>query len=163
MRKYESHKVVEAARITSVQFEETPANRHAIGSILLLDDGSEVLKEWGWMNEHKASEHSLVGGWLIRYADGDRWCPDEDFERDYAPFNEEYQHHAFFKTTEAKLLARIGQILAENAKAPEGGNMAADGRWLSIARTHFEEGTMAAIRSLFTKAKKPPRVSTVSL
>lgn len=80
MKKFVSHKVVEASKITA---EET--TQHADKINLTLEDGTVegVFTEWFKIHT-KDGEHSLVGGYLVKYADNyTSWSPAEAFEGGY--------------------------------------------------------------------------------
>ncbi len=92
MKKYRSHKVVEAAKIVRVGDEEravAPSGERA----LVLEGGSSVWVTGDWRNKHSDNGAvPLVGGYFVRYADGyESWSPAEAFEEGYSDLENEEQ------------------------------------------------------------------------
>lgn len=50
------------------------------------------------------------------------------------------------KAAETVFLGALVAVLGDEALIKEGNGV--DGRWMAIARTHVEEGTMAAVRAV---------------
>lgn len=79
LKKFQSHKVVEAAKIVSTEPLKTP------GAVaLVFEDGSKQAMSPEWVEKHTPE----AGGYFVRYADGyESFSPAEAFEGGYAPFD----------------------------------------------------------------------------
>lgn len=173
MQRFQSHKVVEAAKITSVEERHTGVHTLRSGPDILGD-----IKTF-WFEKHAPDPgnlQSVVGGYFVRYPDGyTSWSPAAAFEDGYTPFVHDPKDGASnsdqvpglpvagykptqsaakvalvrsFKEDEERLLRRLDELRS----APEG---EIDQRWLAIGRTHIEEGFMFVNRSAF----QPGRVA----
>lgn len=151
MRRYEHTLAVEAGKIAHVARSYNGAQPVAPFTDLTVicpwsGDEKRVAVEWGWMNQHKANEHSLVGGWLLWLPDGNfGYRTDKDFKAQFSRLGDltpTLADHAFFKEWERLVLERI--IANQGVYTTPHGR-----RWLAIGKTHIEEGIMALTRALF--------------
>lgn len=87
MKRYRSHKVVEAAKIVQVVFRSTNYE-------ILLAPGEETVRvSDDWISRHLPADETepgfFVGGYFVRYADGyESWSPAEAFEEGYTACGE---------------------------------------------------------------------------
>lgn len=80
MKKYVSHKIVEAGKIAAIEVNEDKSARIA------LDTGEMVKSSDQWYRNQTARKdgEELVGGYYVRYSDGyDSWSPAQAFEEGY--------------------------------------------------------------------------------
>lgn len=79
MRKYKSHKIVEAAKIADIV---NPS--HNPDASILLEGGESVRPSYQWWERWANSNDNWVGGYYVRYSDGyDSWSPAQAFEEGY--------------------------------------------------------------------------------
>lgn len=77
MRQYQSHKVVEAGRITNII-----GGGMGLGAVLELEDDN-VTVDSAYLAKHKPA----VGGYYIKYPDGyESWSPADSFESGYLEY-----------------------------------------------------------------------------
>lgn len=84
MKKYRSHKIVEAGVVAAIEVDEDKTARIA------MTDGEVVVSSVGWFHRvcARTDEDELIGGYYVRYADGfDSWSPDGPFEEGYSEHN----------------------------------------------------------------------------
>lgn len=80
MKKYRSHKLVEAGKIKAIE-ELGDDGLGTTETCLLLDDGWHVAVSDAYMAKHNPQ----IGGYYVRYADGyESWSPAKAFEEGYA-------------------------------------------------------------------------------
>lgn len=171
MQKFKSHKVVEAAKIARISLRERGSDWDLW---LIFEDTSYVVVPRNWADRHAPRPEeleSLVGGYLVRYLDGyTSWSPAEAFEEGYTSLVHDPKDGALpvsgykpqtqekvaivngFKEDEERLLRSIENL---QARLLADGTRMADGRWLSVGRTHVEQGFMAINRAIF----QPGRVT----
>jgi hypothetical protein len=74
VKKYRSHKIVEAAKITDVIGPERQ----------LYIQGDTVSPTADWWDRYRIANQNYVGGYYVRYNDGyDSWSPAGAFEEGY--------------------------------------------------------------------------------
>lgn len=157
MKKYVSHKTVSAAKISAVELHHDGSARIAT------DDGRIILSDVGYRRKFQPADGKQQNdgdlGYYIRYEDGyESWSPSLQFESGYTAEDEApapvtpvkgYQPQPqwkldtinAFKEDEERILRRIENWQRDPKNA--------DGRWLAIARTHFEQAYMALNRAIF--------------
>lgn len=69
-----------------------------------------------------------------------------------------------FKREEEFLLRQLDEMAKDTGPSPGGCGPkgAYDGRWLAVARTHFEQGYMALNRSVFRPARVVLPIDTIT-
>jgi len=81
MKKWKSHKTVEAARIEEVQMHH-PGPELPAEAVLVLADGERVTVSRQYLAKHQPE----AGGYFVRYEDGyESFSPATSFERGYTP------------------------------------------------------------------------------
>ena len=155
MNKYQSHKIVEAGRITAIKanddgtykvtLEDQPAD---VG--LLAEPGDRILKM------ASLAGVALEGGWLVSYPDGYiSWSPHEQFDGGYdlvQPSSGKSKIAGYRELNQTE----INNINAVKKLGVDLGNLVdhlrlnehADQRWCSIAATHLQQGLMALTRAI---------------
>jgi hypothetical protein len=158
MRKFKSHKIVEAAKILDLIPDERG------GAILTLSGAQTETRQvvaGPWLDKHRpgAEDTTLVGGYFVRYPDGyESWSPAAAFEEGYAPADtmasplpvsgykaqpqEVIDAVNGFKADEERVLRKLDDLRESCAAS-------VDQRWLAIGRTQLEQAFMAINRSLF--------------
>jgi hypothetical protein len=164
MQKYQSHKVVEAAKINSVTMhDDGTATLNLLG-----DDGAACVATAEWLAKNTPNDGPLAGGYFVRYDDGyTSWSPSAAFESGYTPFTYDPADGALpvagylpqtqdavdlvnsFKVDEETILRKLDTLAAAGPN-----DLQPDQRWLAIGRTSLETAFMAINRSVF----KPGRV-----
>lgn len=170
MKKYKSHKVVEADKIVKlVASQHFPGNNSAIHEYALESGGtiqldSARLPKVGLLH---APPEAAVGGYAVRYEDGYMsWSPARVFEEGYEPLTDPlpplpvagYKPQSpeavalvnEFKADEERLLRKLDAMQEATRKGPnDSGPNPYDGRWLAIGRTNLEQAFMAINRAVF--------------
>lgn len=172
MKTYQSHKVVQAAKIKG--FQLLPDSRPAKIALEFEGDDTRVEVDWSWLVRHADSlttmedvGHKLIGGYYVIYPDGfTSWSPAKSFEEGYSEPSLDPKDGALpvagykpqtdgkvttvngFKADEERILRKLDEL--RGAPAEE-----VDQRWLAIGRTSLETGFMAVNRSIF----QPGRIS----
>jgi len=78
MKKYQCHKIVEAAKIIRIQGQ--PLAPGWGSNYLHFEEGGGISVSSAWMEKHKP----LPGGWFVRYPDGyTSYSPPKAFEEGY--------------------------------------------------------------------------------
>lgn len=165
MKTYKSHKVVEAAKITGL--------RAGDGGLLLCFRASpQVEVDGAWLTKHAPEQDpwKLIGGYFVRYPDGyTSWSPAGAFEEGYTKHSLDPKDGALpvsgyrpqtpatvtfvnsLKEQEERALRLLDQLSVVGAPVivdvPD--LPAPDLRFVAIARTHIQEGFMAAARAVF--------------
>lgn len=87
MQKYQSHHIVEAAKIERVNVVPAPHVESEVRVVeLTLDDGNTISLDHSWQQRHNANP----GDYFVQYSDGyQSKCPAEAFERNHALMTEE--------------------------------------------------------------------------
>ena len=157
MQKYQSHKIVEAARIQGI------ASYHPHGSLpkeLLMADSTDV-QEIGATDSERIcimaeEKGGLVGGYLVRYADDYvSWSPAEAFEEGYSvvqPSSGKSSIKGYRELSEEEIAnmnavkewgAKMGELIEQMRQ-----NEDHDPRWISIGQTDLQKGLMALTRAI---------------
>lgn len=160
MQRFQSHKIVEAGQITAVDVPSTP-DPDAMVSITLRDTEHQVrvtsAKLARWYESARAGGHRhLVGGYLVRYPDGfESWSPAEAFEEGYKPVQPSSGKSAIkgYRELTATEIANMNAVKEHGAKVGDlveamSAVEELDQRWISIARTHLQQGFMALTRAI---------------
>ena len=152
MRKFQSHKIVEAMKIRLIQ---PGANGHfeLVGEL-----GSEIVVDRAYLEKHRPE----VGGYYVRYAGGyESWSPAKDFEEGYRELRRESVAPVRY-TIDPKEQARLLEVFTYHA--PQGDQveryaairaeayalacrlceLVPAGRERALALTHLEEAVMFA-------------------
>jgi hypothetical protein len=167
MQKFQSHKIVEAAKIVAV--DDSMNSPTADRRVYRLQVGEGALEfvdvDAAWVARHSPNTmpDALVGGYVVSYP-GDgylSWSPAEAFETGYtavdegggfkappvAGYNDQSGSNLTivnsFKEAEERVLRRLDEVAANAAPG------AVDQRWYAIGRTHIEQGFMAVNRAIF--------------
>jgi len=154
MQRYQSHKIVEAARITefnavhggtySAVFEDGE-DQPLIGSI-----GDRILK----MAVEAGT--TVNGGWLMYYPDGYiSWSPHGVFEEGYdlvQPSSGKSKIAGYRELNEGEVAAindvkQLGQVIGSFIEIQRGDEQC-DQRWVSVGVTHLQQGIMALVRAI---------------
>lgn len=169
MKEYESHKVVQAAKVVDAMPIPTSDVFPRQGFRLRIGDGplDFVDVELEWMRLHAPTgdwPRTVVGGYFVSYLNGyTSWSPADAFEEGYAEVVHDPKDGALpvagYKAQTPETVRTVNlnkqaeeatlQILDALESYP-----GIDRRWLSIGRTHIEQGWMAVNRAVF----KPGRV-----
>lgn len=160
MKEYKSHKAVIAAKILAMD-EDLPNG----GYSLRLEGGGFGAASTDWVAKHSNNGAiDLRGGYFVKYADGyTSWSPAAAFEEGYTAVVHDPKDGALpvagYKAQTPETVHTVNlnkqaeeatlQILDALESYP-----GIDRRWLSIGRTHIEQGWMAVNRAVF----KPGRV-----
>ena len=155
MQKYQSHKIVEAARIRKM--EAQPAERRYAFE-LEQGDPHYVDQETGSRLAGMALDNGveITTGWLVKYEDGYlSWSPNRAFTEGYdlvQPSSGKSNIKGYRELSEGEINAintikdagRDLEALIHNLKE----DMNADSRWIAIGKTHLQQGLMALTRSI---------------
>ena len=166
LKVYQSHKIVRAMKITSMEESEHE------GMTLYRENGDGVIVSEAYVTKHAPS----IGGYYVAYEDGyESFSPAEAFESGYTPVEDAkasapavpaltgYRTLSAEETAlinEGKALAeQVGKFVAKLRDHPQtyvdgtspvllGEKPAIDQRWVSIGATHCQEGFMALTRAI---------------
>ena len=153
MQRYQSHKIVEAGKI--LEFNHDPEGSFTV----VLEDATDVvlIPETGERIRQMATEAGTIvnGGYLVSYPDGYiSWHPADFLEhydlvqpssgksniKGYRELNAEEVGYM----NEVKELAEtVGQKVEQMMD-----DVSCDTRWVSIGKTHLQQGFMALVRSI---------------
>lgn len=174
MKTYQSHKVVQAAKIRGYQLPDKQ-NIASMGMAFEFDGTDERIGvDWDWLKRHADNlttlddiGRKLTGGYYVIYPDGfTSWSPAKSFEEGYTEPSLDPKDGALpvagykpqtdgkvttvngFKADEERILRKLDEL--RGAPADE-----VDQRWLAIGRTGLETAMMAINRSIF----QPGRIS----
>lgn len=173
MKTYQSHKVVQAAKIKGFQLVGLDDSFPTL-ALEFEGDDSRIEVDWNWARRHADNlttvedvGHKLIGGYYVIYPDGfTSWSPAKAFEDGYNEPSLDPQDGALpvagykpqtdgkvttvngFKADEERILRKLDDLRG----APAG---EVDQRWLAIGRTGIETAFMAVNRSIF----QPGRIS----
>ncbi len=164
MNKYQSHKIVEAARITDFNAatlrDEQIDPAHDGAFTLKFEDGSEGFMD-GETGERilKMAElagTTINGGWLINYPDGYvSWSPHEVFADGYdlvQPSSGKSKIAGYRELNEGEVAAindvkGVGAMLGDFIDIQRNDELV-DQRWVSIGVTHLQQGLMCLTRAI---------------
>lgn len=86
MKRYKSHKVVEAAKIVGFRTPNGTSDHFEL--VFKPEETHSVPAAWVEKHADLGQPESLVGGYFVRYADGyESWSPAEAFENGYTEMN----------------------------------------------------------------------------
>lgn len=156
MQKYQSHKVVEAGKIT--KFEPGP-NRYSVsveGAPEVIGLTTEVGLRIVQMMAESTDGAGDDLGYLVEYVDGyTSWSPSKAFENGYGlvqPSSGKSKIAGYRELNEGEVAAindvkHLGVMLGEfvdiQRNDPE-----CDQRWVSVGATHLQQGLMALTRAI---------------
>jgi hypothetical protein len=170
--RYTGHKTVAAAKILDVK----PCKDDFGWTLDLGPNGTHNVSD-EWLTKRVSSDEtvSAIGGYLVIYADGyESWSPAEAFENGYKPEGSVliqpaitgYRQLSPRDADMMNIIKALGKAIEEqianvaNGVTQQRANAKGDGaetvrldtaqpeRWISIARTHFQEGLMALTRAV---------------
>jgi len=153
MNRYQSHKIVEAARITEFNSQEsqyTVVFEDGTDMALSNYDGARILKM------AIDSGGTVNGGWLMVYKDGYvSWSPSEAFDEGYdlvQPSSGKSAIAGYRELTEAEIsdmnyVKNIGKEIGDVVELLRN-DFDHDQRWVSLGATHFQQGLMCLTRSI---------------
>jgi hypothetical protein len=153
MHKYQSHKIVEAARVT--EFNPLPEE----GYLAVFEDGTD--QQLGPATAERIltmandSKTTVNGGWIMFYPDGYvSWSPHGVFDEGYdlvQPSSGKSEIVGYRELTELELVEmnnvkehgkQLGQVV-EYMRTQD-----FDQRWVSVGATHLQQGLMCLTRAV---------------
>lgn len=156
MKRYQSHKIVEAARIAD--FHVDTEGTYTV----VFEDGSDtvLIPELGDRILQMAIDAGTIvaGGWLVQYPDSDdytSWSPNQPFEDGYdlvQPSSGKSKIAGYRELNEPELdninaVKDLGLVIGDLVDDLRL-NQNADQRWCSIGQTHLQQGLMALTRAI---------------
>ena len=158
MNRYQSHKIVEAARITEFNpFDEEGKQR--IYTVVFEDGTDETLNAGNGDRILKMANlagTTVNGGWLVHYPDGYiSWSPHEQFDEGYdllQPSSGKSAIAGYRELNEGEVAAindvkGVGAMLGDFCEIQRN-DAQCDQRWVSVGVTHFQQGLMALTRAI---------------
>lgn len=160
MQKYQSHKIVEAARIVGFTDHDD-----AVAFKVEFENGETELlaNEVGerFISMASAAGLPIAGGWLIKYPDlYISWSPALPFAEGYdllQPSSGKSKIVGYRELTEFEVdgmnnVKEMGKVMGDLVEYMRG-DMRGDGedidqRWVSIGATHLQQGLMALTRAI---------------
>lgn len=156
MNRYQSHKIVEAGQITSMEENEGDPPGFDVGIegdaepyMITLDEGKRIMRMAADV------DLKLMEGHLMLYKDGYvSWAPNHTME-DYdlvQPSSGKSKIAGYRELTEAEIsdmnyVKNIGVELGDVVKLMRESSDH-DQRWVSLGATHFQQGLMCLTRSI---------------
>jgi hypothetical protein len=161
MRRFRSHKVVEAFKV--IQVEINPP-----GKVRLMGTRPDDILDVDPERLPKGDIKQAIGGWAVHYLDGDgfiSWSPAGPFEEGYREVDEDQSNHKGLPVHGYKPQSQRNVDAVNAMKRQEEivlrmvdemrGHLDLDGRWLAIGLTHLEQAFMAINRSVFQPGRIP--------
>ncbi len=155
MQNYQSHKIVEAGRIT--HFTEGPDVRWLVAvegdedSIVLAEEVANRI-----MTMAEEVGNAVTDGYLMRYADGYvSWSPPEAFEQGYdlvQPSSGQSKIAGYRELNEGEVAAMndvkgVGRMLGDFCEIQRADSLC-DQRWVSMGISHLQQGLMCLTRAI---------------
>ena len=139
--RYQSHKIVEAGKITGFPPGEEGESDHAL--IMDLEGGYRVEVDDEYVLKHKPQ----IGGYYMLYKDGyESWSPAEAFKDGYRKPIEGYRQLSDSEVAMMNVIKGFGPSL--DGLIDDLFEKGADPRWVSIGKTHLQQGLMALTRAV---------------
>jgi hypothetical protein len=156
MNRYQSHKIVEAAKITSLEIRGDAKELTLEGEpeTYLLEGA--VLERISMASAQSVANGRIVDGWLVIYPDGYvSWSPAEAFEDGYGvvqPSSGQSKIAGYRQLNEGEVVAindvkGVGAMLGDFVEIQRN-DPDCDQRWVSVGATHLQQGLMALVRAI---------------